>query len=155
MEKPVKLKEIMDGMDLQFDEFRTFLNIKKGEVITVSQEALRLAEDEEPTDHLPEWQQNDIRAAIDVVENFDDYIDLPDRYEINEYEMMEDFCYTLTSQRDQDSLLDAIRGKGAFRRFKDLVGYIGIEKKWYAFRDDRYKQVAIDWCDAHNVKYVE
>lgn len=124
-------------------------------MVSVSGEELRLAEDEEPFDHLPKWQQENRKVAIDVVEIFDDYIELPTKYEINEYEMMEDFCDALDNQRHRDSLRNAIRGKGAFRRFKDQVNDLGIEKNWYAFRDERYKQIAIDWCNEHELKYVE
>jgi len=69
--------------------------------------------------------------------------------------MMEDFCYELKNQRHKDTLLDAIRGKGAFRRFKDKVHYLGIEEEWYSFRDGRYKQTAIEWCNNHDVRYID
>jgi hypothetical protein len=36
--------------------------------------------------------------------------------------MMERFA----SQSGQDALLDAIRGKGAFRRFKDAINRLGM-----------------------------
>jgi hypothetical protein len=58
--------------------------------------------------------------AIDVVENFEYYLELPNKYDVNEYEIMEEFCLTVSDQRKQDSLLRAIKGKGAFRRFKIL-----------------------------------
>jgi hypothetical protein len=50
----VKLKDIIEEMELQFDESRTFLNIKTGEIISVTTDDLRAAEDEEPYDHLPD-----------------------------------------------------------------------------------------------------
>ena len=151
----VKLKDIIEEMEVQFEESRSLLNIKTGEIVLVTLEDLRAVEDEKPFDHLPEWEQENRMIAIDVVENFENYIELPTKYEINEYEIMEDFCLTVSDQRKQDTLLRTIKGKGAFRRFKDKVIDFEIEDQWYSYRDERFKQIAIEWCQDNNVNYIE
>jgi hypothetical protein len=155
--KPVKLQDIIDGMLIQFDENYTYLNLKTCEVISVSKDDLRTAEEEEDEliDDLPDWQQESLKVAFDVIENFEDYKELPNKFEINEYDMMENFCYSLDNQRRKDTLLDAIRGKGAFRRFKDKISDLGIGEKWYTYRDQSYKQIAIDWCRENDLEYEE
>jgi len=40
--KPVKLEDIVAGMDIQSDEFRIFLNMRTGEIITVSKRTFLL-----------------------------------------------------------------------------------------------------------------
>ena len=102
-----------------------------------------------------EWQQEDMISAIDVVENFENYIELPTKDEINEYDIMEEFCLTISDQRKQDSLLRAIRGKGAFRRFKDRIIELDIENQWYVYRGEQLKQIAIEWCRDNHINYVE
>jgi hypothetical protein len=151
----VKLKDIIEEMEIQFEESRSLLNIKTGELVLVTSEDLRAAEDEKPFDHLPEWEQENRMVAIDVVENFENYIELPTKYEINEYEIMEEFCLTISDLRKQDILLKAIKGKGVFRRFKDKIIDLGIEEQWYRFRNDCFKQIAINWCQDSNVNYIE
>lgn len=151
----VKLNDIIEELEIQFEESRALLNIKTGEIVLVTSEELRAAEDDESFDHLPDWQQEDRKVAIDVVENFENYIELPTKYEINEYEIMEDFCQTESDQRKQDSLLRAIRGKGAFRRFKDQLIDFEMEDRWYAYREERFKQIAIKWCQVNNINYIE
>lgn len=49
----------------------------------------------------------------------------------------------------------AIRERGAFRRFKDQLYRSGIEKKWYEFRVNAYKQLAMEWCEKHGIEYTE
>ncbi|XID94896.1 UPF0158 family protein [Paenibacillaceae bacterium WGS1546] len=149
----VKLQDIIDGMDFQFDGMSTYLNLTNGEVISVSGDDIRIAEEDKPIDDLPDWQQDNIEAAIDVIENYENYKELPTKFDINEYSMMENFCYELKNHDQRDLLLDAINGRGAFRRFKDKVYQLGIEKDWFAFRDEQYKQVAIDWCDEHGITF--
>jgi hypothetical protein len=151
----VKLKDIIEEMEIQFEESRSLLDINTGEIVIVSSDDLRAVEDEKPFDHLPEWEQENRMIAIDVVDNSENYIELPTKYEVNEYEIMEGFCLTVSDQRKQDSLLRAISGKGAFRRFKDKILDFGIEDQWYSYRDERFKQIAIEWCQVNNISYIE
>lgn len=151
----VKLQAIIEEMEIHFEESRAFLNIKTGELILVTSDDLRAAEDEEPFDHLPDWQQENLMVANDVVENFEDYIELPTKYEVNEYEIMEDFCLTISDLSKQDMLLRSIKGKGAFKRFKDQIIDFEIEDQWYSYRKERFKQIAIKWCQDNNLNYIE
>lgn len=151
----VKLKDIIEEMEIQFEESSSLLNIKTGEIVLVTSEDLRAAEDEKPFDHLPEWERENRMVVIDVVENFENYIELPTKYDVNEYEIMENFCLTVSEQRKQESLLRAIRGKGAFRRFKDKIIDFGIEEQWYSCQDECFKQIAIEWCQENKIDFIE
>ena len=150
----VKLKDIIQEIEIQFEESRSFLNIKTGEIMLVTSEDLRAAEDEKPFEHLPEWEQENRMTAIDVVENFENYIELPTKYEVNEYEIMENFCLTVSDQRKQEFLLRAIKGKGAFGRFKDKIIDFEIENQWYSYRDECFKQIAIEWCQENKINFI-
>ncbi|MBT2655857.1 hypothetical protein J7E81_11535 [Bacillus sp. ISL-18] len=155
MSVQVKLRDIIEEMELQFEESHSFLNNKTGEIVLISCEDLSAAEDEEPFEDLPEWEQENRLVANDVVENFDNYIELPTKYEVNEYEIMENFCLSVSDDRKQESLLRAIKGKGAFRRFKDKIIDLDMEEQWYLFRDDCFKQIAIQWCQEHKINFIE
>lgn len=49
------------------------------------------------------------------------FLRFPTKYEIHQYRMMEAFIDRLSSGKVQEELAYAIRGKGAFRRFKQSV----------------------------------
>ena len=68
---------------------------------------------------------------------------LPDRRDINEYGMMEDFA----AMHPSAALYAAISGRGAFRRFKATIRRLGLEQQWYQFRDAQYKRIAMEWCE--------
>lgn len=68
---------------------------------------------------------------------------LPDLRDINEYHMTEDFA----DQHESADLNRAIRGRGAFRRFRSAVCRIGLEQAWFQFRDAEYKRIAKEWCE--------
>ena len=79
----------------------------------------------------------------DIKEGFvEDYIPLPGQYDINEYRIMEEFIYELPAGKNQDVLARTIQGRGAFRRFKDKLYDLNLEKQWYQYREEAYEKIA-------------
>jgi hypothetical protein len=150
----VKLQDVLEGMDFQSDEQSSFLNLTTGEVVSITDEELRAAEHDAPLEDFPEWQHDAIRIARDIVEK-DHYLPLPDRFEIHEYRMMERFCLSVDDDDLRDDLCDAIRGRGAFRRFKDRIQAYGMAEDWYRYRDAALREIAMAWCEAHSIAYTE
>jgi hypothetical protein len=91
----------------------------------------------------------------DNPELFEDYIPLPGQYDINEYRIMEEFIYELPAGNDQDVLARTIQGRGAFRRFKDKLYDLNLEKHWYQYRDEAYEKIARQWCEKYKIDIVE
>src|SRR5262245_47092240 len=63
------------------------------------------------------------------------------------YQDMADFADRVTDEQAGRRLARAIRGKGAFRRFKDELHeeYPHLVAVWYAFRDARAQRRAVEW----------
>ncbi len=154
MTVPVKLKEIIEELSFQSDEVSSMLNTKTGEVISVSDEELRAAENEEPLENFPEWQRDAIRLAGDILES-DNYLPLPTKYDIHEYSIMERFCRSVHDNDRRDSLCHAIRGRGAFRYFKDKIHEYGMADDWYAYRDGALREIAMAWCEKNGISVTE
>ena len=76
-------------------------------------------------------------------------------YIMNENEIMERFCFSLEDAQMSDFLQRTIQGSGAFRRFKDAVYQNGIENEWFAYRNEEYKEIAIDWCQENGIEFNE
>ena len=60
---------------------------------------------------------------------------------------MADFAEGISDERAGRRLSRAIRGKGAFRRFKDELyeEYPELLPPWYALRDARAQRRAVEW----------
>ncbi len=136
----VKLNDVVEALDFVNDETQYFYSIKTEEILMV-------------------WDgmvngETDPDLIEEIEESFDEYIALPGRFEIDEYGVMEEFIDNLPEGRKQDELYDAIRGKGAFRRFKDAVYELGLEQKWYKYRDSAYEKLAIKWCEENGIERI-
>ena len=136
MKKKVTLKTIIDALEWVDDETSVYYDVQSGETIMWNDN----------------WDNEDLDPD-EVEEGLDEgkYTSLPDRFEINEYHMMEAFAYDSGDVR----LINAIKGRGAFRRFKEIAEDIGVIKDWYEFRDNCYRSRAEDWCRDHNLEWEE
>ena len=153
MKTIVSIKDVVDEMDALHEEHSTFLNRNTGELVTLSDEELSAAEEEDIVDY-PEWQLEMIIKAKEVISS-DDYLPLPSKFDIHEYHIMEDFCRSVVDDKIRERLLDKIRGQGAFRRFKDAIRNYGIEEEWYRFRQEELEKIAVDWLEANQIPYTK
>jgi hypothetical protein len=150
----VRLQDIIEGMEWQSDETISYLNTRTGEVVTVTAEHLAAAEAGEADVEQADWERDAMAVARAIVGSTD-YVRLPDRFEIDEYRMMERFANLCVEEGARTQLDLALRGSGAFRRFKDAVSQLGLAKRWYAFRGRGYEEVAIEWCQVHGIDFEQ
>ena len=137
----VKLNDIIEAIDCVNDEIQYFYSTKTEEILMVWE---GMVNGEDAPDLIEE-----------IEGSLDEYIILPGQYEIDEYSMMEEFIDSLPEGYKQDKLYDAISGRGAFRRFKDEVYELGLEQKWYKYRDREYEKLAIEWCEKNSLEIIK
>src|SRR5437899_648382 len=151
MPATVRLKDIVDALEMQFEESAAFLDLDTGQVETFSHALLCEAEDscdEEPD--LPTWQKHEWEIAKRIVST-DRFQELPTKFEVHEWAIMQNFSRSVESDRIREDLLHAIHGAGAFRNFKDTLRRHGIESAWFAFRAEALRQIALDWCEENHI----
>lgn len=155
--EPVPLNEIAQEMQMVSDTMTVYFKCTTGEFVAVTDEYVYAAEDDDPLDGRPEWEQEAVRTIADFLAHEDDgtYVPLPSRYDIHEYAIMERFCETITNKKIANDLFRAISGKGAFRRFKDAIHRHGIQENWYRFKDYAYREIAREWCEEHGLTWRE
>ncbi len=135
-----KLKINWSELDAAFQtsswEMHFYLDLETGEVVMLTEEASRYLE-EPPDRELPDWMQEMVRVARQVEEGYRTrYIRIPEADTREEYRDMERFIGTVGNSHLQDRLWRAIQGRGAFRRFKDvLLDYSSERERWFAFKD--------------------
>jgi hypothetical protein len=72
-----------------------------------------------------------------------------------QYRWMERFIATVTEPDLRARLVAAIDGKGAFRRFKDvLMAFPNERERWFEFRTERLRSCMESWLEAHNIEAV-
>ncbi len=151
----VKLDEIIEGLEFQSDEKQSYLDKKTGEIVLISDYEMRATENDEPIEDFPDWEQDLVRIAKEIIDETGNYIDLPSKFDIDDYSIMEKFCLSLNDSEMCETLYNLIKGSGAFRRFKDAIHEYDIVDDWYKYRYHALKEIANEWCKENNIEFNE
>ena len=133
----VPLQIITEAIDFACDELDQYLDIVKMEVVRVCNDR-----------YSGFYDENDEELSEKIEEEYGTrYFRLPSQYELDNYKIMEDFIWSLPEGEMQDKLAAAIKGRGAFSRFRDEIRHFGIEKGWYDFLEKAHREIAVEWCE--------
>lgn len=149
----VKLSSVVENIEANVFEYMVFLDKQTYEFVLITEHALRSAEDGEVYNHLPEWQQEERKQAEMIVDDLEEerFVRLPEERDLDDYSIMEDFSFSIGDEK----LLRAIRGRGAFRRFREQVENTGLLEDWYKYRDSKHIEFARQWCQEEGIPFYE
>ncbi len=150
----VRLNDIVDALEMQFEGSSSYLDRDTGQVETVSADLLHRAEEAGETGEpdLPAWQREEWETAKRIVAS-ERFLELPTKFDVHEWTIMQDFSRSVAADTIREELLKAIQGAGAFRNFKDTLRRHGVESHWFAFRADALRQIALDWCEENKLAW--
>src|SRR5215510_1738130 len=120
-------------------EGQWFLDTENGDTVRVN-------EDDDDDDELREQ----------IEEGFGErFIHIPYQGSNAGYRDMEEFASSVTDDRLRTLLEVAIRGKGAFRRFKDvLLEHPDERERWFQFSNERSRERIRRWLDREGIEPV-
>ncbi len=144
----VSVRDIVNEMTESGDDRTPYLNRATGEIVALNDQQRRWIEDGLPAEMLPDFER-DLAAAAES----GDLLELPSRFEHQEYTIVERFCRSIREPAARKQLLDAINGKRAFRDFSELVVRLGLAERWFHFRDEAFEGIAIRWLEKHGITY--
>ncbi len=156
--KPVKLSELIDALEFDFDEHGSWVDLEKGRVVSLSHSLLSAVEEgDEDVGSLSGWEDEEVEIAKAMVADAEGvrFVDAPGKFDFHEYRHMERFIGTVENSAAAEQLWQAIKGKRAFRHFKDTAGRLGLLEQWYQYRDSAVKEFVRDWAEAHQIPIVD
>lgn len=105
----IPLKQVIQAIEEANEVFTSFWDTKTGKTVYLADPLM--------TDMTEEGKA----LAAEIENTPERFLRFPTKYEIHQYRMMEAFIDRLSPGKTQEELAYAIRGKGAFRRFKQSV----------------------------------
>src|SRR3954447_13165926 len=87
-----------------------------------------------------------------VSENIRNYLRVEPASSREQYRWMERFVGSVLDEPLRDRLIISIDGKGAFRRFKDvLLAYPAERERWFSYRADLLHWHIAQWLEQHEI----
>jgi len=135
-EVPVDWEALEDAFENNAPEVHSYLHLGTGEVLRV-------------VDGIADPEMH-ARIAADT-----NYLRIDPVSSREQYRWMERFIQMLEDGELRDKLTSAIDGKGAFRRFKDvLMTHAPERERWFAFRSERLRVFMEAWLSAHALRPI-
>lgn len=161
----VSYSDLEDAFISGSDELQCWLDKQTGKVILISTDTKRWARGDDEIANAPEWQREEIERARRVLravgemetgegsEEADCYLSIPVIGSDEGYQTMEDFVATVNDPRLRQLLVEALRGKKPFRRFKDvLLDYEAEREQWFAFERQRVRETIEEWAEVEGIE---
>ena len=82
-------------------------------------------------------------------------IALPSHKQIDDYGTMEAFIDEKCDGEAGEWLREAIKGPGAFRRFRMTLNRFSLTEQWLDYLYDVHEGIAMDWCDYYGIEYLD
>jgi Uncharacterised protein family (UPF0158) len=133
---PVDWEALEDAFENNAPEVHSYLHLAAGDVLRV-------------VDGVADPQMH-ARIAADST-----YLRIDPVSSREQYRWMERFIPMVENPELAEKLTQAIDGKGAFRRFKDVLMAYGPEReRWFSFRSERLRIFMEAWLNAHALNPV-
>jgi hypothetical protein len=136
---PINWTDLETAFERNAPDTESFLDLRTGEVVTVAQGAIDYAEQ---------------RAKVQS--GGDSFLRVEPAASREQYKWMERFVVGVTDEALRERLVIAIDGKGAFRRFKDvLLNYPTERERWFSYRSDLLHWHMQKWLEKEQLEPKE
>ena len=152
----VNIAEIAELMDTRFDETECYLDLQTGKTEAIPAEMLGMDDEEGELSSMPDWQK-DVRAVVKEIEaESGRYVPIPEPDSREAYDDMARFADTVTDPDLREHLGIALDGRGAFRRFRNVLdNHDSEQQRWFAFKDRAMSERVREWLAEIGIEPVE
>ncbi len=148
---PIDWLDLEMAFESRMDEWACYLDLRRGKVHVVSTSSLGM-DDDAPSDEGTDLSEEAIDMGL--AEGWLLAIEPVEASE--EYAWMVEFAGSVGDPRLRELLEVALDGRGAFRRFKDvLAGWPKERARWFAFHDECLeclRNAMQEWLAAHEIE---
>jgi len=156
MAAKVRIDEIVTALEDESEMEWVYVNVETGKVETVLKDDICDIEnsdaDEEEEDE-DEDEDEELKLLKEITWDRKKWKRLPTRFDLHDWSIMENFAESLTSPEVRSDLQRALHQRGSYGNFRDRVDRYRLKRAWDAFRIDALRDIAIEWCEDHDIPY--
>jgi hypothetical protein len=126
----------------------TYLDLRNGQTIIKDPEDLYWGIEENGS------TGDEVEDVIDR-EGWNFLLSIPSKESSEQYKVMEESIETILKDRFQQQLWEAIQGRGAFQRFKDvLLGRPAIRELWFSYQNQWLENEVLTWMKEQDITII-
>ncbi|MBN2381860.1 hypothetical protein JXQ70_03170 [bacterium] len=126
---------LIDAYSSEQEDFRCYFDTNSGTVVWKSSEVMAKA------------NQSEMKSGLQHL------IEVPTISSREGWELMMDFIERVANPALKNKLMGSIQGKGAFRRFKDILAKSPHDQEqWFLYQDAAITKILLEWLVSINVE---
>lgn len=152
----VNLDEITGLMEMRDSEDGYYLDLQTGKTVIIPSDLMYGGFEDDDHSSLPDWEKELVPIAKEIDEGSERYVHIPERESHDAYDDMVRFTETMTNENLREKLFIALDGRGAFRRFKNVIHNHPAEAdRWYAYEEEATARQAREWLTDMGIEPIE
>jgi hypothetical protein len=149
---PVSLRQLIDEFDAMPAGATLFVDVETGTIVSFTDADVAAIEGEDEDARTLGLSEEDLASMRQVYES-PSLVALMTTDDFDEFAAMHTFAESQPPSSARNRLLDALRGKRAFRRFKDSVFAAGLRDRWFAWREAALSETLQQILDDLEIPY--
>jgi hypothetical protein len=138
--RPVSLRGVVDTFEMLDGESTGWLDTRTGECVLVNEA----------------WDVGEETAELlEAIEGSGHHLRMPSAFDLDEPAIVRRFIGGWPDLAQAARLGDAFRGRGAFRRFKDVLHELRLTGAYEDFRVGAVAEAARAWLEGNDVPWLE
>lgn len=151
MSAVISVKSLVTTLESLPDEAAAYVNRTTGEIRVIGPDERAIIESDDSSVTPPAWQIDVIKQAREIYSS-DQWLELPSKRDVHHWNLMDQFA--ASRQGESAAILrHALRGGGAFGRFRATLRQLGIEDAWFRFREEAITEIARSWLRDQGLSY--
>ncbi len=134
----IYIEDIAEALNTTKADWNQFLNTKTGAIITIADKVRMNSDDEK---------------KIEEIEESNDYVMLPDQYELDEWYIMADFAESLEDKDLRHTLIEILNKRLQLKSFKNEMKLLGMTNDYRIFKKNELYKKAVEWCVENDIEY--
>ncbi len=148
---PIDLANVVMGMTDDPNVATWYLNLETGDTVPVTEDEQYEMESYEDPDEADELDPTLREIALGDPR----WQVIPHVGPREAVHLMERFLATVSDDGERRHLAEALAGRSAFGRFRNVLGdYPGELRRWFDFRDEAARRDAIEWLATLDIRPV-
>ena len=155
MSTAVHLSDIVERLHTSETWTTFYFDRRTGEIVPIEDSAFALAEKPFLVEFEPDGKPDPKQIARAVLNGDERYVQMPSPSDVDEYGIMERFCFAIEDDRISQSLSESLKEFQGMSRFEQAINRLGIIEEWHGYLGLELRSIAKRWCEENEIDFID
>jgi len=155
MNAAVHLSDVVERLRTHEHWTTFYFDRKTGEIIPITDTEFHLAEKPFLVECQPDGKPDVKQIARAVLDGNERYVQMPSSFDIDDYSIMERFCFSVEDERISRALSESLGGFPGRKLFELAINQHGVIEEWHGYLRLELRSIARQWCERNDIDFMD